>query len=387
MLQTIKRYCKTTDLPLLGLCIFLSGLSVLTLVSVGLHGGLDYGGTLGNAKPAVTQVLALAVGLIGAFVMSAVDYQYLLRYWPVHAAFCWFLVLLTFVPGIGYSPGETGSQSWISLPFGMSFQPTEIAKVSFFITMALHLDTVHDKLNRISTLGPVLLHMLGPALLVHLQGDDGTALVFLAVGVLMLLMAGLSRWVVAGIVAAVAAAVPLAWQFLLGEYQKQRILGLFNPQAYADTIMYQQIRGAAAIRRGGLTGQGFFSPNHTYIPEAENDFIFSYFAEACGFLGVLLLLALLFGILFCVLRVAALARSRAGAYLCVGVFGALLFQVAVNVAMNLGIFPVMGLTLPYLSAGGTSLLMSFLSIGIVLNVDHERKKDALVRAGKITEVR
>lgn len=376
-MEKLKQYWRTTDKLLLLLCAALSAVSIVTLCSVAQYGGLTYEGTLGNWRPVFTQALASVLGLAAAVVLSLIDYRKLAGMWPLHMAVCWGLVLLTFIPGVGYEPPGTGSQSWIAMPLGMSFQPTEIAKISFYLSFAWHLDKVHDTLSRPKTLVWVLLHLAVPVLVVHFQGDDGTALVFLAIGLVMLFMAGLNRWVVVACVTAAAAALPLVWRFVMSTYQKERILGLFYPEQYVDTIMYQQLRGRQAIGAGQLFGRGLFQPHHVYVPRSENDFIFSYFAESCGFVGCLLVLGLLFGVMLKMLNAAYKTRNRMGAYVCVGVFATLVFQTMVNVGMNLMLLPVMGLTLPFLSAGGTSVLMLYLSVGLVLSVRRFEEKCAV----------
>ncbi|MFV0412665.1 MAG: FtsW/RodA/SpoVE family cell cycle protein [Oscillospiraceae bacterium] len=379
-MNKIKTYWQTTDKLYLALCAALSGLSAVTLASVAQYGGLTYTGVFGNWRPAITQIFASVLGILLAVAISLVDYRKILRLWPLLAGICWGLVLLTFIPGVGYEPAGTGSQSWIAMPFGMSFQPTEIAKISFYITFALHLSHVHDTLTRPKTLLPVLAHLLLPVLLVHFQGDDGTAIVFLVIGAVMLFMAGLNRWVVIACTAVGAAALPLLWNFVLSTYQKERILGLFYPDQYTHTTMHQQLRGRVAIGAGQLFGRGLFQPEHYYVPRSENDFIFSYYAEGCGFVGSLVLLALLFALMAKILFTALKAPSRAGAYLCIGVFATVLFQTMVNVGMKLMLLPVMGITLPFVSAGGTSVLMLYLSVGLVLSVGRTARLEAAVSA-------
>jgi len=378
--SAIKNYRKTTDLGTLLLCFLLSCVSVLTLVSVAQYGGLALGGGMGNWRLVFTQVLATVLGLAGAVVFSLIGPTWLTRYWPVHMAICWGLVLLTFVPGFGYGPAGTGSQSWIALPMGMSFQPTELAKLSFIITFAVHLEWAGSRVNKPKVLFPLLAHLAGAPLLVHLQGDDGTALVFWAIGGIMLIAAGLNRWVVAACAAVTAVAAPFVWQYVLSAYQRQRILGLLNPEAYADGIMYQQLRGRMAVGSGQLFGRGLFQPGHSFVPRPENDFIFSYFAESCGFIGCVVLLALLFGLLAKTLLAAFRAPSRVGTYICVGIFAMLLFQIVVNIGMNLMLLPVMGITLPFMSAGGTSMAVLYLAIGILLGVRRQSAPPGLPTA-------
>ncbi len=373
LLQPLGRYFRQTDMAYLLVCLALSAISVATLLSVGMYGELDLSGTLGDFRPALTQALASVLGLVCAVLLSLVDYHVFLRFWPLVLVVCWGLVLLTFIPSIGYEPPGTGSRSWIPLPMGMSFQPTEIAKIGFAITFSGHLAKVGKNLHKLRVLLPVLGHLLLPVLLVHLQGDDGTATVFFAMGVVMLILAGINRWAVLGCAIVAGVAAPFVWSYVLGDYQRERVLGLIDPAPYADTIMYQQLQARQAIGSGGVLGRGLFTPHH-YVPRAENDFFFSYYAESFGFIGCLVLLALLGVLLYKTLQTARRAPDGAGAFLCGGIFGALFFQMLVNVGMNLMLVPVMGITLPFLSAGGTSVLMLYLSVGLVLSVGRQASR-------------
>ena len=370
----IKRYFKKTDMAYFFICMALSTLSVLTLYSITQYGGLSLSGKLGNMRLVYTQIMAVSIGLLGAVLLSLIDYRRLLELWPVHVALCWGLVLLTFIPGIGYEPPGTGSRSWIAMPLGMSFQPTELAKISFYLTLALHLEHVQENINNPKYLFPVLAHIGMPVLLIHFQGDDGTAMVFLFSGLVMLIMAGLNRWVVFSGIALAGISAPILWKMVLSQHQKDRIIGLFNPELFAQTTMHQQLKGRIAIGAGRLTGRGLFQPEHFYVPRSENDFIFSYFAESCGFIGCVILLGLLFAVLYKSLLTAKKSNSRAGSFICIGVFSTLLFQTVINISMNLMLMPVMGVTLPFMSAGGTSVLMVYLSIGLLLSVGRYSKK-------------
>lgn len=381
-MKKVALYIKSIDKIYLLLCFGLTTISVVTLFSVGMYGGLTYTGVFGNWRPAVTQIFASVLGLASMLLLPLLDYRRLVKCWPLHMAVCWGLVLLTFIPGVGYEPLGTGSQSWIAMPLGMSFQPTEIAKISFYLTFALHLSAVHGTISQPKSLFPVLAHLAVPVLLVHFQGDDGTAIVFLAIGTIMLFMAGLNRWVVIAATAVGLGSLPLLWNFVMSSYQKERILGLFFPDQYIHTTMHQQLRGRQAIGSGQFFGRGLFQPGHTYVPRSENDFIFSYFAECCGFIGCLLLLGLLVALMLKILHTAAHSKDRCGAYLCVGVFATILFQTVVNVGMNLMLLPVMGITLPFISAGGTSVLMLYLSAGLVMSVARHHAKPEPIHYNK-----
>lgn len=370
-----KRIVRGTDLLYLTLCVVCAGLSVAVLASWCMflqnnNGAVSY-------KRAIVQGAAAVIGLVCAVVLSHFDYHTIARLWPVHAAVSWLLVASTFV--FGYSPLDTTNKAWLQLPGGLSLQPSELAKISFIVTFALHLSTVREDLNRPKNLLLALAHLLVPALIIHLQGDDGSMLVFVAVGLCMLFAAGLSyKYILAGLVLC-GAAVPLLWP-RLESYQRDRVLALFHQEdaAYAK-ILYQQICGKISIGAGQITGRGLFSGEHHYVPLAYNDFFFSYLSECLGFIGSVGVLALLCALCVRTLRTGLRADDELGFLICVGVFGVFLAQTVINVGMNLTLLPVIGVTLPFFSSGGTSVVMLFLCVGLVLSVYRYRPHDLFGR--------
>lgn len=272
---------------------------------------------------------------------------------------------------IGYDAGGTSNYSWYRVG-GMTFQPAELAKISFILTLALHLSQLRGQVNRPKNLLPLLLHILLPPFLIHLQGDDGTALVFLGIGLIMLYAGGLSHWLVGGALLGCVAgggALLVLKPDLLKGYQFQRIMAILTPEdpALAD-ITYQQNKGSMAIGTGGLTGQGLFSGDHIFVPNAWNDFIFAYLANVMGFVGAALALLLLFWLCLRTLRTAMQSADALGRLICVGIFAALFVQCVINLGMNLQVLPVIGVTLPFFSAGGSSVVMMYLCVGLVLSV-------------------
>ena len=370
MYPLIRRYLRRVDVLYLALCLLCSALSVVALVSLGYN-------QLGSNNKASVQVIASLLGFLLAVIFSTVDYRALARAWPLHATLSWGLVLPTLffhnvragVLTIGYDAGGTSNYSWYRVG-GMTFQPAELAKTSFIL--ALHLSQLRGQVNRPKNLLPLLLHILLPPFLIHLQGDDGTALVFLGIGLIMLYAGGLSHWLVGGAllgcVAGGSALLVLKPDLLKG-YQFQRIMAILTPEdpALAD-ITYQQNKGSMAIGTGGLTGQGLFSGDHIFVPNAWNDFIFAYLANVMGFVGAALALLLLFWLCLRTLRTAMQSADALGRLICVGIFAALFVQCVINLGMNLQVLPVIGVTLPFFSAGGSSVVMMYLCVGLVLSV-------------------
>ena len=372
MYPLIRRYLRRVDVLYLALCVLCSALSVVVLVSLGYS-------QLGSNNKASVQVIASLLGVMLAIVFSTVDYRALARAWPLHATVAWGLVLPTLffhnvnfgVLTIGYDAGGTSNYSWYRVG-GMTFQPAELAKISFILTLALHLSQLRGQVNRPKNLFLLLLHVIVPPLLIHLQGDDGTALVFLGIGLIMLYAGGLSHWLVGGVLAGGiigGGALLVLKPDILKGYQFQRIMAILTPEDPAlSDITYQQNKGAMAIGTGGLTGQGLFSGDHIFVPNAWNDFIFAYLANVLGFLGAAAVLILLFALCVRTLRTALRSTDALGRYICVGIFAALFVQCVINLGMNLQVLPVIGVTLPFFSAGGSSVVMMYFCVGLVLSV-------------------
>lgn len=381
MLQLTRRYLRQIDGIFLALCAACSALSVVTLVSIGHN-------QLGSINKASVQFIASALGILLALIVSTVDYRALARAWPLHAVLAWGMVLPTLLLHnvrlgfltVGYDAGGTSNYSWYRVG-GMTFQPAELAKISFILTLALHLSQVRGQVNRPKNLLLLFVHIALPAAAIHVQGDDGTALVFLGIGLVMLYAGGLSHWLVAGgLTAGVvggAALLTLRPGILKG-YQFKRILAVLTPDdpALAD-ITYQQNKGAMAIGTGGLTGQGLLSGEHIFVPNAWNDFIFAYLANVLGFLGAAAVLLLLFALCLRTLRTGLQCPDALGCNICVGIFAALFLQCVINIGMNLQVLPVIGVTLPFFSAGGSSVVMMYLCVGIVLSVGMNTRRSKL----------
>lgn len=378
MVSLLRRYLRQVDTVYLLLCGACSILSVVVLVSIGQT-------QLGSNNKASVQLIASLLGVMLAVVFSTVDYRALARAWPLHATVAWGLVLPTLflhnfragVVTIGYDAGGTSNYSWYRVG-GMTFQPAELAKISFILTLALHLSHVRGRVNEPTNLLLLLLHVGVPAALIHIQGDDGTALVFLGIGVFMLYAGGLSHWLVGGTLAAGVLGGAVLLQLrpgLLKGYQFKRILAVLTPDDpnLAD-IAYQQNKGAMAIGTGGLTGTGLLAPDHIFVPNAWNDFIFAYLANVLGFVGAALVLVLLLGVCMRTLTAALASRDALGRNICVGIFAALFLQTVINLGMNLQVLPVIGVTLPFFSAGGSSVVMMYLCVGLVLSVGMQARR-------------
>ncbi len=402
MLKGVKKYWDRTDRVLWSFCVVSSVFACIVLASIGFNqkGGFirdELTGAItgiGGYRSALVQAGAMLLGVACAILISHIDYHSLVDIWPIHATLAWGLVLPTLfgrfdiikdVIVIGYNANSTDNYSWYKIG-GFTFQPTELAKVSFILTFAMHLSRVHDRVNEPGTLGKLLLHLLIPALLIHKQGDDGTVLIFLAIGLCMLFSAGLSLKYIFGALSIGALGLATAFAFFsdkIGKnYQWLRILAVYDPEnttgwaineSMRREYTYQQALGETSIGAGQILGRGLFTGDYVYVPNAWNDFAFSWIGNAVGFVGAAIVLAVLFGIVIRSLHIGARSTDDLGTFICAGFAGAMMAQIFVNVGMNLRVLPVIGVTLPFYSAGGSSALMIYLCIGLVLSVAMHNK--------------
>ncbi len=332
----------------------------------------------GTIKQFITQVTAVVIGFGLAIFISNFDYKRIQSLWPLAAAAGLIPVLLTFF--IGFAPEGTDDKAWLLLPGGVSFQPAELLKVCFVVTFSAHLTAVKKTINKLKTLVPLLLHGGFPVVLIHFQGDDGTALVFAVMFIAMLYSAGLRLRYFAMAAGAAVVAAPIAYFFILNEDQKARILSIFNPEADLQGIGFQQWMGRIALANGGITGQGLFRGELTQsqgVPKAYNDFIFVSIGEELGLLGCLAVVILLTAICLRCVRVARLSADESGMYMAVGIFAMIFAQSVINVGMCISLLPVIGITLPFFSAGGSSLMCLMCGIGLVLSVYKHRNSGTI----------
>ena len=319
-----------------------------------------------------TMLLAVLMGLAVAVAVSLIDYHFIARLYPLIGAVCLLLMLVLFIPGVGVGPEERpDAKTWISIGgSGLYFQPSELVKIGFVITFGMHLELVRDRLREIRQLVLLCVHGMLPVGLVILSGDLGSALVFMAIFIAMMFCAGVQlRYFFIGL-AAVVAAVPAVWYFLFSNTQKERFLGLLYPDLYED-IMYQQNYGMEAIRHGGLLGQGLFKGAYTQaglVPESENDMIFTCVGEELGLAGCVVCLLLLLAISLRIILIGRKSLLSSASLMCYGMAAMISFQVIVNVGMCLKILPVIGITLPFFSAGGSSNLCLYLGVGLILSI-------------------
>ena len=365
LMARIADFIRESDKLLLLLCIFTSLYGCLAVFSATHY--------LENSRPVIIHLLCTVIGAVAATVISAIDYEKILRRWYLSAALGIIPVILTFF--IGFAPEGTDDKAWLDLGI-TTFQPSELLKICFIVTFSAHLSYVKPNINKLKYLVPVCAHGAFSVLLIHFQGDDGTALVFAVMVLFMMWAAGVSWKYFLAAFAALLAASPVIYFFVMNEDQRERITSLiFQSEADISGPLYQQWRGRMALANGGLTGQGLLNGDLTQngiVPYGYNDFIFVSIGEELGFLGCMAVVLLLSAICLRCIRIARLSTKDSGKLICVGVFSMIFAQMVINVGMCLSILPVVGITLPFFSAGGTSLLCLYLGIGLALNVYKHR---------------
>ena len=371
--SAIGRYIKETDWMLMLCCFSLSSFSTLLIYS------LYKNGEIGRLNTVLVQPAMALCGIVAAIILSKIDYHMMARLWKWHSILCYGLALLVFPFGI-QRVDWVDDKAWLPIPFtSISFQPSELLKISFIITFAYHLSKVKDQLNRPKQLLLLCIHGAIPCGLIHLQGDDGTVLVMAVIFASMLFVAGLSWKYIVPVLVMIPPAAVVLWNFFLDDDKKNRILAIIRPELVDSAITWQQDRGLISIGNGGLWGNGIFmeTGQFRYVPEVYNDFIFTYIGETVGFIGCIAVLAALAFLCIRILHNALHALDDLGKFICVGVFAMMAIQIIINIGMCLGVLPVIGVTLPFLSAGGTSTGTLYLGIGVVLSVYMHSGKDML----------
>ena len=371
MLPTFKKAFRETDKLFFALCIALSVFGIVMVASAS-HRTVESGALL--SRDAIVMIGALVLGSVLALVISFIDYDLIYKLWPVIALGSVFLMLLLFTP-LGVAPdARSDARSWLKI-FGLGgynlyLQPSEILKIGFIITFSYHLSKMRRDLSGFLNILLLCIHAAIPIGLVIVTGDMGSALIFAMMFLGMMFVSGV-HWLYfpAGLLA-VGAAAPIVWYRVFDNIQRNRILALFHPDDY-PTEMYQQRQALSAMKNGGFFGTGYMQGDFTQsgsVPESQNDMIFSAVGEEFGFLGAFLLLALFVLLAIRIVRIGKRSNNFAACMLCYGVMFMIMSQVIVNIGMCLSLLPVIGITLPFISAGGSSVICLYLAVGLVLSV-------------------
>jgi rod shape determining protein RodA len=349
---------------------------VLLLVSLALSAfgilAVYVASTVYQQANATNQALGFVLGVVGAVPLALIDYRLWQRYLrPIYG-----LVILMLLSVLLLGAAAGGAQRWVDIG-PVQVQPSEFAKLGMVVVLAGYF--AERAVGEYTVFFKALGVLSVPAFLVFMQPDLGTALVFGAVFIAMAYIAGARMIQLAGLVAAAVAAAVLAVKLkILEDYQVARLTAFMKPDGTSD-VGYQVAQSKMAIGSGGITGKGLDAQtlaNLGFLPEDHTDFIFSNLAERVGFVGSIVLIALFFLLVWRILHVATISRDRFGVLIAVGVATIFLFHVFVNVGMTMGIMPVTGIPLPFISYGRSNLVVSVLSLGLLQSIAIHSKAEA-----------
>ena len=352
------------DMPLLLTTLLLSVFGIIIIYSATR--------TLNSNTNVIVQSVAVCLGtaaLLGACLFDYEQFKNLIK--PIYLlSIAMLIVVLIF--GVD---GGWGAKSWIR--FGaIGIQPTELVKLCFILTFSYHLDKVSDSINKPLVLLGLLAHIGVLIGLILLQPDLGSALVFIFMFVCMIFSAKLSYKYIVPITAVGIASLPLIYKYVLHDYQQKRIQVFLNPELEPYDRGYNVIQSKIAVGSGQLWGKGFLNGTQNqmgYLPTKHTDFIFSVLSEEFGFIGSMIVVALLFALILRCFKIAKRADNSYGRYICIGVGAMFLFHTFENVGMCIGLMPVTGIPLPLISYGGTSLITNMIAVGLVMSVAYHNK--------------
>lgn len=322
------------------------------------------------------QVLALTVGYIAAITLTFIDYERIAKLWWLLIGISLAMLAAVFI--FGRNVTGTDDTAWITLPGGISFQPSEIVKVLFIITFSKHMSALkeNDMLGSLAGVISLVIHMAVPVAVIHMQGDDGTVLIFIFMFIIMAFIGGVQLRYFLIMLLLLAAGIPIIWNYFMNEEHKNRFTAIFDIDGNAmKNYGWQQYQGKVSVASGGLRGTGLGNGARVasgIVPEQENDFIFTVAGEELGFIGCLLLITILTALCIKLIFDALSARDYMGKMICIGVFSMIGVQMVINIGMVLGLLPVIGITLPFFSSGGSSLLSVLIGIGLAQSVVYHK---------------
>ena len=374
--EELRDFIKKGDMGLLILCLVVAGFGVLCISSA--TSAEKFGS---NFKYIAVQVVSIGLGVLMYALVSSIDLDFLSEHRGMMVAFNVLLLLMLISP-LG-TDNNTGNRSWINTGIVM-VQPAEICKITYIIINASVMASHQNRISHPVSIIHMLMHLgLLVGLNLALSSDMGVSLIFVFIFIGMAFAGGVSLWWFALAIGSIAAAFPILWQFL-GEYQRNRIRILFDPtidpqginERYHSKINLQSLTG------GGLTGQGLFEGNRTQggaLFAQHTDYIFSSMGEELGFVGCVVIMLLELAIIARCIYVGVRCQDYMRRLVCYGAASALMFQLMINVGMCIGVMPVIGLTLPLISYGGSSVVTIFAMLGLVsgayarpASLSHER---------------
>lgn len=375
--STIKYALKETDFLFFIMCVLTSAFGALMVYSATRNDAIADG--LFMSRECLTMIAATGIGIVLCVFISFLDYDAIVGLWPFVGGACLLLLLSLFIWGEG-TTDRPEAICWIPIiktdGFTLKFQPSELAKIGFIITFTAHIEAVKDNINSIKNVLLLTVHALVPIGIIIITDDLGSAIVFALMFVGMMFVAGVQLRYFAVALGIGVAAMPLLWVKFLAQFHKRRILAIYYPEALSEEvyrdIVYQQQRGLNAIGSGQFFGDGLFQGTYTQSPKGvpvnESDMVFTVVGEELGFVGCIALLLVFALIIFKIVSVGKMSRNISGSLICFGTAFMIGAQVIINIGMCLMLLPSIGITLPFVSAGGSSNLCIYFAVGIVMSV-------------------
>lgn len=348
------------------LAIFIFGLVILSSAT--------HVNRTGYYKQLYVQGLAFGLGMGMTIFILLIDYNFIGKYYKALYLISLILLGMVLLPVIGQE--QMGARSWIKIGPLLNLQTSEIVKLTFILSYAKIVESKKDKLNTIKDIIPVVIYALPFIGLLLAQPDLGTAIVFMCIIGAMLFTAGLDLKLIKRGIVVLLVSMPLIY-LLMAPHQKIRIEAFLNPENVTLKGNYQVMQSLIAIGSGGTTGKGLYNGTQNqegYLPVQDSDFIFAVTGEELGVVGMAFVIAL-YAIFLCrMIVIAREAKDFYGTLIVVGVMGMFAYQIIQNIGMTVALIPVTGVTLPFISYGGSSLLTSLANLGLVLNVCMRKKK-------------
>ena len=358
--QHYKDLFKNISKPLLLIPFFFFAMSILMMFSTSYDNGIVVSRTV------LIQTAAYILGFVVVVFLANMDYTVLQEFEKPLYIFSILFLLTPYLPFIGLQ--INGARSWINLGF-TTFQPSEIVKITFVLLVANYLQRNKDKLYTFQSVVLAALYS-APFILIVLKDDFGSAVVFIIMWIVMLFFAGIDGKLFAKCAGATALCMPIAFRFL-ASYQQERITAFLHPDNLSLQGNYQIWMSKVAIGSGGFFGKGLFQGTQkdlNFLPVRNSDFVFAVVVEELGFIGGAALVAAYTWFIFSMAKVAYMAKDLYGTLIVMGFLGMFVFQIFENIAMCMGMMPATGITLPFISYGGSSVLSSMIALGLVINV-------------------
>lgn len=361
------RMLKQMDWKLVGivLAIFAYGLVILSSAT---HVNAN-----GDFTQMTKQILAFCMGIAAICFILMIDYNFVGRYYKELYIISIFLLAVVMLPGIGVT--HAGARSWLNLG-PLDLQTSEIVKITFILSYAKIVESKRDRLRKIKDIIPLGLYAIPFIGLLLAQPDLGTAIVFMCIIAAMLFTAGLDSTLIKRACIIVVVLLPIIY-LLMAPHQKVRIDAFLHPEDVSLPGNYQVMQSLIAIGSGGITGKGLYQGSQNqedFLPVQDSDFIFAVVGEELGAIGMAVMIGLFVAFIFRLLYAAQHAKDFYGTLIVVGVLGMFGYQIIQNIGMTVTLIPVTGVTLPFVSYGGSSLLTSMANLGLVLNVYMRRNK-------------